>query len=112
MRFVRFICCGIYPSKKVERFPAWKAIQDTDEPSSDRLIQEGRTHMRRLSFFSRFRDRFPRRLNCPLSTPEARFPHGFLKESRYWLKKHRLDMPVDSQGPFDYFVFVIGLENP
>ena len=38
--------------------------------------------------------------------------HGFLKGSRYWLKKHRMDMPVDSQGSIDYFVFVIGLENP
>lgn len=112
MRFVRFICRGIYPTKKVERFPAWMAIQDTDEPSSDRLIQEGRPLMRRLSFFFRFRDRLLRHLTWPPSTPEALFPPGFPQGNRYWLRKHRIDMPVDSQGPFDYFVFVIGLENP
>ena len=52
----RLFFCGVYPTKKVERFLAWMGIQDTDEPSSDRLIQEGRPHMRRLSFFFRFRD--------------------------------------------------------
>lgn len=55
----RFFFCGVYPTKKVERFPARMAIQDTDEPSSDRLIQEGRPHMRRLSYFFRFRDSAP-----------------------------------------------------
>ena len=112
MRFVRFICRGIYSSKKLERIPARAVIQDTDEPSSDRLIQEGRPRMRRLSFFFRFWDCFPRPLDWPPSTPEARFSAGFLHGIRYWLRKHRMDMPVDSQGSFDYFVFVIGLENP
>lgn len=37
--------------KKVERFPARTAIQDTDELSSDGLIEEGRPLLRRLSFF-------------------------------------------------------------
>jgi hypothetical protein len=50
--FFRLFFPGVYPTKKVERFPARMAIQNTDEPSSDRLIQEGRPHMRRLSFFS------------------------------------------------------------
>jgi hypothetical protein len=57
--FFRFFFCGVYPTKKVERFSAWVAIQDTDEPSSDRLIQEGRPHMRRLSFFFRSGDFTP-----------------------------------------------------
>ena len=38
--------------KIVERFPALAAIQDTIEPSSDRLIEEGRPLLRRLSFFA------------------------------------------------------------
>jgi hypothetical protein len=81
MLFVRFIRRGIYPAKKMERFPARMAIQDTDEPSSDRLIQEGRPHLRRLSFFFRFLDRLPRHPNWPLSTPEARFSPDFLREA-------------------------------
>ncbi len=112
MPFVGFICGGIYLLKKLERFPARVVIQDTDEPSSDRLIQEGRPRMRRLSYFFRFWDRFLRPPDLPPSTPEARFSPGFLHGTRYWLRKHRMDMPVDSQGSFDYFVFVIGLENP
>jgi len=35
----------------MERFSASEPIQDTDEPSSDRLIPEGRSHMRRPSFY-------------------------------------------------------------
>src|ERR1700730_18497728 len=31
-----------FPCNKVERFPASTSIQDTNEPSSDRLIEEGR----------------------------------------------------------------------
>jgi hypothetical protein len=81
MLFVRLIRRGICPAKKVERFPARMAIQDTDEPSSDRLIQEGRPRMRRLSFFSDFgivspatgTGRFPRR------RPD--FPPDFLREA-------------------------------
>jgi hypothetical protein len=111
MLFVRFIRRGIYPAKKMERFPARMAIQDTDEPSSDRLIQEGRPHLRRLSFFSDFGIVYPTTGTGRLPAGGPIFP-GFLKGSRYWLKKHRMDMPVDSQGSFDYFVFVIGLENP
>jgi hypothetical protein len=37
--------------KKVERSPKLTAIQDTNEPSSDRFIEEGRPLLRRLSFF-------------------------------------------------------------
>jgi hypothetical protein len=50
MWFFRFFFNG--PLQKiVERFPPPKAILDTDEPSSDRLIQEGWPLLRRLSFF-------------------------------------------------------------
>ena len=86
-------------------------IQDTDEPSSDRLIQEGRPHMRRLSFFfdlgiSR---RWPK---WAPSLPDGPFFAGLLHESRYWLRKHRIDMLVDSGRLFDYFVIEFELENP
>jgi len=63
-------------------------------------------------FFSDYGIVFPRHRGWPPSTLEALFAPGFLQGSRYWLRKHRIDMPVDSQGPFDYFVSVIGLENP
>jgi hypothetical protein len=53
-----------------------------------------------------------RRLNWAPSSPEVRFFDGFLLEIRYWLRKHRIDIPMDSQGWFAYFGFVIGLENP
>ena len=69
--------------KKLERMPASGSIQDTDEPSSDRLIQEGRSHMRRPSFY---------------------FHLGFVPKIWYWLRKHRIDMPVDSPRWFHYFV--------
>jgi hypothetical protein len=48
--FIRFFFDSLL-SKKVERFPAWTTIQDTNEPSSDRLIEEGRPLLRRLSYF-------------------------------------------------------------
>jgi hypothetical protein len=34
-----------------------------------------------------------------------------LLESRYWLRKHRNDMPLDTPGAMAYFVCVIKLEN-
>jgi hypothetical protein len=86
------------------------AIQNTDEPSSDRLIQEGRPHMRRLSFFFDIGTPHLRPNWAP--SPDARFSRGFLHKSRYWQRKHRIDMLVDSQRWFDYFVFEFGLENP
>ena len=107
----RFFFCGVYPTKKVERFPARMAIQDTDEPSSDRLIQEGRPHMRRLSFFFQFRISRSS-VNWAPSSPEVPLPDGSVHESRYWLRKHRNDMLVDSQRLIDYFVIELGLENP
>ena len=39
------------------------------------------------------------------------FP-GLLRKIGYWLRKHRIDMALDSQGPFAYFGCVVGLENP
>lgn len=111
MHFFLFFFCGVYPIKKVERFHAWMGIQDTDEPSSDRLIQEGRPHMRPLSFFSDFgiSSRWP---ECAPSLSKVPFSSGFLHKSRYWLRKHRIDMLVDSRGAFDYFGIEFGLENP
>ena len=81
MLLVRFICRGIYPVKKVERFPAWMAIQDTDEPSSDRLIQEGRPHLRRLSFFSDFGIVFPAAEAGRLPPRRLYFPLDFFRET-------------------------------
>jgi len=52
------------------------------------------------------------RLNWAPSSPEVPLPDGFVHECRYWLRKHRIDIPMDSQGWFAYFGFVIGLENP
>jgi hypothetical protein len=50
------VACSLIPRphrlpNKLERFPVWASIQDTDGPSSDRLITEGRPLTRRLSFF-------------------------------------------------------------
>jgi hypothetical protein len=57
---LRLFFYWIIPSKKMERFPVGAAIQDTDEPSSDRLIEEGRPLLRRPSFFARILARYPR----------------------------------------------------
>lgn len=89
--FLRFFFFSIYPTKKVERFPVCAAIQDTDEPSSDRLIQEGRPRMRRLSIFL-----IPGVHTAAFMGPSSNIP-GFLHESGYCLRKHRIDMLVDSQ---------------
>ncbi len=53
---VRASFCSLFllrhsPTKKVERSPARTVIQDTNGPSSDRFIEEGRALVRRLSFF-------------------------------------------------------------
>lgn len=109
--FFRFFFRGIYLTKRVEPILEWAGIQDTNGPSSDRLIQEGRRHVRRLSSIFRFQDRPPRHLD---GAPALDLPFcpGFLHESGYWLKKHRIDKLVDSQGSFDYFVCLSGLEIP
>jgi hypothetical protein len=95
----------------VERFPTPKAILDTDEPSSDRLIQEGWPLLRRLSFFFRLGGPQCRDLNWACSSRDVPFAR-FLQENGYCLEKHRLDVPLDSQVPLAYFVGVIRLENP
>lgn len=109
--FFRFFFCAIHPTKKVERFLACMGIQDTDEPSSDRLIQEGRPHTRRPSFF--FDSGISRGglIGAPF-LHEDPLPTGFVQKSRYWLRKHRIDMLVDSQRLIDYFGIEFGLENP
>jgi hypothetical protein len=91
--FFRFFFCGIHPAKKVERFPARMAIQDTDEPSSDRLIQEGRPHMRRLSYFFRFRD----------SAPPAKFGGIFARSSTFrwfWTRRKVLAEKAQNRHPY------------
>ena len=52
--FSLFLLRIVYPTKKWNDFLHVMAIQDTDEPSSDRLIEEGRPLLRRLSFFFDF----------------------------------------------------------
>ena len=81
----------------------WTAIQDTDESSSDRLIEEGRPLLRRLSFFVVLKTAGPFVEIGRLLRLTVHFPL-VLRESGYWLRKHRSDMPVDSQGSFAYFV--------
>jgi hypothetical protein len=98
--------------QKMERIPEGTAIQDTDESSSDRLIAEGRPFLRRLSFFLTLRDWPPARSYFGLFPHPMFQPFLVLSKSRYWLKKHRSDMLVDSGGLFAYLVCVIGLENP
>ena len=95
----------------MERFLAWTAIQDTDESSSDRLMEEGRPLLRRLSFFFDFIVVHPATQIGQLDRLTFQFPL-VLHESRYWLRKHRSDMPVDSGGLFAYLECGIGLENP
>ena len=109
MWFFRFFFNG--PLQKiVERFLPPKAILDTDEPSSDRLIQEGWPLLRRLPFFSVWRPLMPG-LNCEGSSHEG--PESqILLGNGYCLKKHRLDVPLDSQGSLAYFECVFRLENP
>ena len=109
MLFFRFFIDGS-ALKKVERFPLWASIQETDGPYSDRLIEEGRPLLRRLSFFV---------LNASVRIVEigrhlrltVHFPPVF-RSSEYCLRKHRDDMPLDSRGSLAYFICVIGLENP
>lgn len=67
--------------------------------------------MRRLSFFFNPWISHSSVIWAP-SSPEVPLPDGFEHESRYWLRKHRNDMLVDSQRLIDYFVIELGLENP
>jgi len=88
-----------------------EAIQNTDEPSSDRLIQERRPLTRRLSFFSESKADAPAvEIGCLY---HLRLDFSFvLRKVGCWLKKHRGDAPLDSPGRLAYFVGVIRLENP
>jgi hypothetical protein len=83
----------------------WAAIQDTNEPSSDRLIEEGRPLMRRPSFFVLMTTGRTIKMGCHPCLG-VQFPPIF-QAGGCWLRKHRGDMPLDSPGPVAYFVPVI-----
>jgi hypothetical protein len=67
--------------------------------------------MRRLSFFLISRIVHPAAWIGRLHRLTRHFPM-VLQENRYWLRKHRNDMPLDSHGAFAYFVCVFVLGNP
>ena len=54
--------------------------------------------MRRLSFFLIWGFHTAGLKLGALYRLTVRFSAGFLHEIRYWLRKHRIDMPLDSQG--------------
>ena len=106
MLSIRFLFVRINPIKNLERFSASESIQDTDEPSSDRLIQGGGRRCDAPLFISALL-----RAPCAGLFSAASLPSGSLPGKRYWQRKHRMDMAVECPRRFYYFVGV-GLENP
>src|ERR1700680_1645230 len=99
------------PWEKMEPFLDRRAIQDTNESSSDRLIKEGRPLCATPLLFFQFQGRPLRHPNWAASSPGGPYSLA-LQESRYWLRKHRSVMPVDSGRWFTYLVCLMGLKNP
>jgi hypothetical protein len=80
------------PSNKLELSPNPAPIQHTDEPSSDRLIQEGRPFLCRLSSFLKPQEPGP----VPIlqgNMPNRSLSFRFAKPG-CWRRKHTRDMPV------------------
>src|SRR5271165_1399668 len=87
--------------QKLERFPVSAAIQETDELSSDRLIQGGGLFLRPPAAIDfRFDQTAP-----PATRMNAGSPlFLILGESGCWHTKHKTDIAVDSPGSLAYFV--------
>jgi hypothetical protein len=80
----------------------WAAIQDTNEPSSDRLIEGGRPLMRRLSFFVLMTTGRTIKMGCHPCLA-VQFPPIF-NSGGCWLRKHRGHKSLDSRRLVEYFV--------
>ena len=107
----RFFFYGIIPPKKIGTISCYGRQYRTPMslPPTGSLRRGGR-FCDASPFFCLGTSPAPK-LGSP-SSPDSHSLPRFLHESGYWLRKHRIDMPVDSRGQFAYFECVIGLENP